>query len=84
MNILGIDPHDYQKLWEQTQLAAKAADLGPVERAMLWRETSRGDDWHEMPVPMDYFLTDAYYFGAGLNLREAIGDVLQEFWKIGD
>lgn len=82
MNILGIDPQEYKSLWSETMLAAKAADLGPVERAMLWRETSRADEWHEMPVPVDYFLSDPYYFGAGLNLRDAIGDVLEEFWKI--
>ncbi len=82
MNILGVDPHDYANLWEQTMVAAKAADLGPVERAMLWRERSAGDEWYEMPVPISYFLSDPYYFGGGLNLRPAIGDVLAQFWDI--
>lgn len=82
MNILGIDPQDYRKRWDEAMLAAKAADLGPVERAMLWRETSKGDDWYEMPVPVEYFLSDPYYFGSGLNLRPAIGEVLGKFWTI--
>lgn len=82
MNVLGVDPQRYQSLWDEVDLVAKAADLGPLERAMLWRERSSGDDWHEMPVPFDHFVTSPYYLGHSLNIRPRISEVLTQFWDL--
>ena len=68
MNVLGVDPQRYQALWDEVALVAKAAELGPLERAMLWRERSGSDDWHEMPVPFTHFITSPYYLGHSLNV----------------
>lgn len=83
MNILGLSPDVYRARWAEFGEVIETANIGePADQALFWREMTGTRHLVEWPVPIDYFLSNPYYVGTGLNVRPLIGGMLGDFWSI--
>ena len=82
MNICALEPLAYRRAWTNFTAHTAALDLSPHDRALLWRDLTQSDDFHEWPVPMDHFVSDPWYIGSGIRVRPPIAKVLGNFWGL--
>jgi hypothetical protein len=60
---------------------ANFVDLTPSDRHLAWAELTEDEDWHSWPVPIESFITDPYYIGTDIVVRDPIRDFLSDFWN---
>lgn len=82
MNVAGLHPEHYREQWAHFLELCRILKLSPRDRSLMWAELTGDENLVEWPVPVDYFVTDPYYVGAGINVRPRIKDILDEFWAI--
>lgn len=81
MHLLHISPSEYQEKVQAFLELSEFLDLTPYDRHLAWREVTGDDDWHEWPVPINWFITDEYFIGTNTTVRPAIRSFLEEFWN---
>lgn len=73
-------PQEYLRFFAQFDEKARFLELTPADRNLAWREITEDEHFTEWPVPMAHFLSDPYYVGEDIVIRNTIRDFLVEFW----
>lgn len=71
-----------EKYWEKFQAfdeMARSLRLTPADRRIAWAEYTTDEHWNEWPVPVGHFLSDPYYVGTNILVRDTIADFITDF-----